>query len=118
MNWPVSCAVFKYNASRHAVFRVSQADYTNCTFNTCNATNCAAGKPLFSDNYVGNSNYTLNGTGDYYFICPVGQHCPLGMKFKVTVKADNGAATAMAAAAGLTTAAAVALALALGVLGL
>ncbi|KAF4398748.1 hypothetical protein G4B88_028111 [Cannabis sativa] len=59
----------------HNVAQVStEADYDNC--------NTAAARVLSSTSPF---EFTLNTTGDHYFLCTVGTHCRSGQKLKVDV---------------------------------
>ncbi|KAK7358545.1 hypothetical protein VNO77_00478 [Canavalia gladiata] len=66
--------IFQYHPGLNTVVQVNKEDYDNCSIkNTINS-------------YVrGNSSFTLDKPGDYFFISSVGKHCEAGEKLSITV---------------------------------
>ena len=67
---------FEFTTGAHDVAKVTKA-----AFDACNSTN-----PI-SHKTTGPANFTLDTSGEHYFICTVGTHCSLGQKLAVNVSA-------------------------------
>lgn len=67
---------FEFTTGAHDVAKV-----TKTAFDACNSTN-----PI-SHKTTGPANFTLDTSGEHYFICTVGTHCSLGQKLAVNVSA-------------------------------
>ncbi|XP_068650575.1 blue copper protein-like [Aristolochia californica] len=75
--------VFKYNKSKHNVYKVDKAGFDNCTVPPNGLLN------------TGNDTIALASPGKKWYICGVGEHCAkLGMKLALTVKAHDDSAAA------------------------
>ncbi|XAR66882.1 hypothetical protein NMG60_11013252 [Bertholletia excelsa] len=72
--------VFNYAPGRHDVAEVTKANY-----DSCNKTSPI----ILYPNATGVTNVTLNKTGDYYFICTVGDHCASGQKLPIKVSTSG-----------------------------
>lgn len=70
----VAGAVFNFISGAHTVTRVTKEGY-----DSCNSTNFIAIES------VSPARFTLDSVGDYYFICSVALHCPLGQKVAINV---------------------------------
>ncbi|PIN14686.1 hypothetical protein CDL12_12681 [Handroanthus impetiginosus] len=66
--------VFNFNTGQHDVAYVNRS-----AFDACNSTSS-----IFLE-AVGPANFTLNSTGEHYYICTFGQHCSLGQKLAINV---------------------------------
>ncbi|CAK9170956.1 unnamed protein product [Ilex paraguariensis] len=71
--------VFNFTTGDHTAAKV-----TNDAFNSCNTTN-----PLTIQT-TGPASYTLDATGEDYFICTISNHCSLGQKLQVNVTSGPG----------------------------
>lgn len=70
--------VFNFPSGIHDVAKVTKSAYDNC--------NTTSPISLFT---VGPASVTLNSSGEEYFICTFGQHCPLGQKLAINVSAAS-----------------------------
>lgn len=72
-------AVFNFVTGQHDVAEVTEADFNSC--------NTGSPMQLLTN---GPTNFSLNETKTYYFICTFSNHCGLGQKVAVTVGASSG----------------------------
>ncbi|KAA8523005.1 hypothetical protein F0562_009428 [Nyssa sinensis] len=74
--------VFNFTTGNQDVARV----LTKEAFDTCNSTS-----PMWLET-TGPANFTLSSVGEYYFICTMDRHCPLGQKLAINVTGSSGPA--------------------------
>lgn len=84
--------VFNFVSGLHTVTRVTKEAYDSC--NSVNPIAITA---------IGPSNFTLDSVGEYYFICSVPAHCPLGQKLAINVTAPYGPTPSLPPLTPLTT---------------
>ncbi|KAF2310593.1 hypothetical protein GH714_015128 [Hevea brasiliensis] len=68
--------VFNFAANQHDVAKVRKADYDACT--TTNPISLQTASP---------ARFTINATGEHYFICNFSGHCSAGQKLMINVSA-------------------------------
>ncbi|KAJ1405944.1 Phytocyanin domain [Sesbania bispinosa] len=66
--------LFKYNPGLNTVVQVNKEDYECCTT-----------KNTIHTYFDGNTAFTLDKAGEYFFYSSVGRHCEAGLKLRVTV---------------------------------
>ncbi|KAM5547936.1 cucumber peeling cupredoxin [Rosa sericea] len=71
--------VFNFTTGRHDVAEVAKDAYEKC-----NVTDL-----ISNPKYDGPANYTLNATGDHYFICLFPGHCDQGQKLAINVTTSH-----------------------------
>jgi hypothetical protein len=74
--YSIVCAVFSYSPDDNVYELADEADFAACKLDTIGVW------------YSGSTNITLTKAGTYYFICGNEDHCKLGMKLRVKVKAE------------------------------
>lgn len=74
--YSIVCAVFSYLPDDNVYELADEADFAACKLDTIGVW------------YSGSTNITLTKAGTYYFICGNEDHCKLGMKLRVKVKAE------------------------------
>ncbi|MED6183540.1 hypothetical protein PIB30_038766 [Stylosanthes scabra] len=70
--------LFNYIPGLNTVVQVEKEDYDHCSM-----------KNTLAEYFMGNTIFTLNKPGEYYFISSVGRHCEANQKLKITVTENN-----------------------------